>query len=101
MVELLHEVAPSARRFALLMTSRLRSVYWPNFQKACSTLGLDALFVDIDALEQFEAAVLQLVAERADAVVLVGSGGAFTHRVRLFELLSAKVVQLRMDPFPT
>ena len=87
MVELMHGFAPRARRFALLMTGRLRSVYWPNFQKACSTLGLDALSVDIDALEQFEAAVEQLVAERADAVVLVGSGGAFTHRVRLFELL--------------
>ena len=87
MVELLHEVAPRARRFVLLLAVSLRSTYWPDFQKACSTLGLEAIFVEITRLEQFEAAALQLVAERADAVVLIGSTATFTHRVRLFELL--------------
>ncbi len=90
LIELLHEAVPGARRIAVLLneTNPSAPAFWDTAQLACSTLGLVALRVVASAPEQLEAAMAQIAAGRAQAVVVVADGMFLTQRARLEALLA-------------
>jgi putative ABC transport system substrate-binding protein len=89
LIGILHEVAPGARRIAILLneSNPSHAVFWARAQSACAMLDLVALRVVASAPAQFSAAVEQIVRQRAQAVVVVSDGMYFAERARLQALL--------------
>ena len=89
LIEILHEIAPRARRIAVLLneSNPNRVALWSAAQDACSALNLVAQRVAVDTLSQFGAAVDQIVALRAQAVVVVADPMFLNERVKLQTLM--------------
>ena len=89
LVGILHEVAPGARRIALLLNESYPShaVFWAGAQSACAALDLVALRVVASTPAQLGAAVEQIVRQRAQAVVVIPDGMFFAERAKLHEQL--------------
>ena len=73
LIELLHELAPSARRLAIVLNENnpSQAVLWAAAQAACMALGLQPIRVAANAPDQLAAAVAQIVNQRAQAVVFI------------------------------
>ncbi len=91
LVELLHEVAPGARRIAVLLNESNPShvQYWSAAQRACAVLGLVALRVAANAPAQFGAATQQMVQQQAQGVVAPGDPLFNAERAKLHGALLA------------
>jgi len=89
LIEILHEIVPKARRIAIVVNdSNLNhAALWTAAQSACSALGLDAMRIGVSASAQFGAAVNQIVASRAQAVVVAADPVFLNERVKLQALL--------------
>ena len=91
LIEILHEVAPGARRIAILVNENNPSdaVFWAAAQSACAALDLVALRVVASAPAQFGAAIGEIVRQRSQAVVVVQDPLYFGERAKLQELMQA------------
>jgi putative tryptophan/tyrosine transport system substrate-binding protein len=89
LIGILHEVAPGARRIAILLneSSPLQAAYWAGAQSACATLGLVPLRVVASTPMQLGTAVVEIVRQRAQAVVVTSDTMYFAERTRLQELM--------------
>jgi len=89
LIGILHEVAPGARRIALLLNESYPShaVFWAGAQSACAALDLVALRVVASAPAELGPAVEQMVRQRSQAVVVIPDGMYFAERAKLQELL--------------
>jgi len=89
LIGILHEVAPGARRVAILLnaSSPLHTAYWAEGQRACAALGLVALRVVASAPAQLGTAVGEIVRQRSQAVVVTSDSMYFTERTKLQELM--------------
>ena len=89
LIGILHEVAPGARRIAILLNES--NLNHPLFcvaaQRACSELDLVALRVVASTPAQFGAAVEQIVRQRSQAVVVAGDPIYFAERAKLQALM--------------
>ena len=91
LIEILHEVAPNARRIAVLINDSIpiHAVFWATAQRACSGLGLVALRVVASSPSQLDAAVERIIQQRSQAVVVVPDPVYLSERARLQPLLQA------------
>ncbi len=89
LIGILHEVAPGARRVAILLNENNASHvrYWAAAQRACAALDLVALRVFASTPAQFGAAVGEIVRQRSQAVVVVTDGIYLAERTRMHELM--------------
>jgi putative tryptophan/tyrosine transport system substrate-binding protein len=89
LIGILHEVAPGARRIAVLLneSSPLHAAYWAGAQSACAALGLVALRVVASTPAQLGAAVEEIVRQRSQAVVVTSDAMYFAERTRLRDLM--------------
>jgi putative ABC transport system substrate-binding protein len=89
LIEILHEIVPKARRIAIVINdSNLNhAALWSAAQDACSALDLDALRFAVSAPAQFGGAVDQIVASRAQAVVVTADPVFLNERVKLQALM--------------
>jgi len=89
LIGILHEVAPAARRIAILLneSSPLHAAYWASAQHGCEALGLVALRVVASTPAQLSTAVAEIVGGRAQAVVVTSDSMYFTERLKLQELM--------------
>jgi putative ABC transport system substrate-binding protein len=71
-IEILHEITPGARRFAILLneTSPSSTAFWSAAQRACAALNLVALKVVASTPSQLGAATAQIVRQQSQAVVV-------------------------------
>jgi putative ABC transport system substrate-binding protein len=90
-IAILHEVAPGARRVAILLSESNPSyaVFWAAAQNACASLGLVALRIVASAPAQFGAAVGEIVRQRSEAVVVAADPVYLNERAKLQELMQA------------
>ena len=91
LVEILHDAAPGAKRFAILLNEAN-----PNYSafkgialRACAALGLAPILVVASAPNQLESAVEEIVRQRAQAVVVAADGVYSAERAKLQELMQA------------
>jgi putative ABC transport system substrate-binding protein len=91
LVELLHEIVPSARRFAFLLneTGSSHAAFWSVAQRACAALDLVAIHVVVSAPAQLESAVDEIVRQRSQAVVVAADGVFNAERAKLQSLMQA------------
>ena len=89
LIGILHEIAPGARRIAILLNENNLSyaLFWAAAQSACAALDLVALRVVANAPAQLGAAVGEIVRQRAQAVVVVTDSIYIAERVKLQELM--------------
>jgi putative ABC transport system substrate-binding protein len=89
LIGILHEVAPGARRVAILVNegNPNHAVFWAAAQSACAALDLVALRVVANTPAQFAAASEQIVRQRSQAVVVVADPMYLNERVELQRLL--------------
>ena len=89
LIGILHEVAPGARRVAILLSedNPNHAVFWTAAQSACAALGLVALRVVANAPAQFGAAIEEIVQQRSQAVVVVVDALYLNERVKLQALM--------------
>jgi ABC-type uncharacterized transport system substrate-binding protein len=89
LIGVLHEVAPGARRIAILLneSNPLHAAYWAGAQSACAALDLVALRVVASTPAQLGAAVGEIVRQRAQAIVVTSDSLYFTERAKLQELM--------------
>jgi putative tryptophan/tyrosine transport system substrate-binding protein len=89
LIGILHEVAPGARRVAILLneSSPNHAVFWAAAQSACAALDLVALRVVANTPAQFAAASEQIVRQRSQAVVVVADPMFLNERAELQRLL--------------
>jgi putative ABC transport system substrate-binding protein len=89
LIGILHEVAPGARRVAILLneSSPNHAVFWAAALSACAALDLVALRVVANTPAQFAAASEQIVRLRSQAVVVVADPTYLNERVELQRLL--------------
>jgi putative ABC transport system substrate-binding protein len=89
LIGILHEVAPGARRIAILMNENnpTHAAYWAGAQSACAALDLVALRVVASTSAQFGAAIEQIVRQRSQAVVVTSDTVYFSERAKLQELM--------------
>jgi putative tryptophan/tyrosine transport system substrate-binding protein len=89
LIQILHEVTPSARRIAILLNESNPSHvgFWTSAQSACAALDLVALRVVASAPTQLGAAVEQIVRQRSEAVVVGTDGMYLSERANLQELM--------------
>lgn len=90
-VELLHELAPRARRFAVLQSAPAADTdrAWGVTEQACAALGLQARRFTAKNPSEIAGAVEQIVRQKMDAVVVPTNGMYLAQRVPLQALLSA------------
>ena len=90
-VELLHELLPAARRFAIVLNDAnpTHAGWWPAMQQACAAMGLVALRVTANAPAQIAGLREQLTQLRAQAVLVAGDAMFVGERHRLHEQLQA------------
>ena len=91
LVELVHDMVPSARRLAILLNDNTpwHGPLWEATRRACASLQLTPIRAVASTPAQLSEAVAQIVAQRAQAVVVATDPLFLTHRVRLHELLQA------------
>jgi putative ABC transport system substrate-binding protein len=72
LIGILHEIAPGARRIAILVneSNPLHAVFWAGAQSACAALGLVALRIVASTPAQLDAAGEEIVRQRSQAVVV-------------------------------
>ena len=89
LIGVLHEVAPDARRIAILLNedSMSRTLFWAAGQSACAALNLVALRIVASAPAQFRSAVGEIVRQRSQAIVVVSDPMYYSERAKLQELL--------------
>jgi putative ABC transport system substrate-binding protein len=89
LIGILHEVAPGARRIAILLneSNPLHAEYWAGAQSACAALDLVALRVVANTPAQLSAAVEQIVRQRSQAIVVTSDTIYFNERAKLQELM--------------
>jgi putative tryptophan/tyrosine transport system substrate-binding protein len=89
LIGVLHEVAPGARRIAILLneTNAVHPVFWAAAQSACAALDLVALRVVASSPAQLGSAVAEIVRQRSQAVVVVTDAMYLTERAKLQELM--------------
>jgi putative ABC transport system substrate-binding protein len=89
LIGILHEVAPGARRIAILLNESgpSHAVFWAGAQSACAAMGLVAQRVVASAPVQFGGAVAEIVRLRSQAIVVVSDPMFYSDRVKLQELL--------------
>ena len=80
-----HEVAPGAKRIAVLLneTSPSHRAFWKGAQSACAALDLVALRGVANAPAQLDAAVAQIVHAQAQAVAVVADPMFVTEREKM------------------
>ena len=90
-VELLHELAPGARRIAVLLSAQSGSTdrAWTGAEQACAALGLQAQRFTAKQPSEIAGAVEQIVRQKMDAVVVPTDGMYVAQRVPLQALLQA------------
>ena len=91
LIGILHEISPGARRVALLVNENYPShaVFWAAARSACAALDIVALRVVASSPAQLEAAVGEMVRQRAQAVAVIPDGMYFAERAKLQELTQA------------
>ena len=91
LIQILHEVNPTARRIAIVLNEShpAHAVFWSAALAACAALGLVALRVVANTSTQFAGAVEQIVSQRSQAVVVIPDPLYFAERAKLQELLQA------------
>ncbi len=89
MIQLLHEMVPSARRIAVLLSanSSVTDSAWADTERACIALGLQAQRFAANDPTLIAGAIEQIVRQRSDAVVVPTDGMYTNERVRLQALL--------------
>jgi putative ABC transport system substrate-binding protein len=89
LIQILHEVTPAARRFAILSNASNPShaAYRAAAESACAALGLAAIWVVASAPAELAGAVELIVRQRSQAVVVVADPMYFNERVKLQALL--------------
>jgi putative ABC transport system substrate-binding protein len=89
LIGIVHEVAPGARRVAVLVneSNPSHATLWAAAQRACTTLDLVAIRVVASEPSQLDLAIPELVRQRAQAVVVVPDGMFFNERTRLQQLI--------------
>jgi putative tryptophan/tyrosine transport system substrate-binding protein len=94
LVEILHAIAPGARRMAILLneTSPSYATFWSAAQSACSALNLIALKVVASSPAQFDAATEAIVRQRSQAVVVPSDGLYLNDRARLQALMQTTLL---------
>ena len=88
-IEILHEITPGARRFAILLneTSPSYAAFWAAAQGACAALNLIALKVVASAPSQLTAATAQIVQQRSQAIVVPADSLYLNNRAGLQALM--------------
>ena len=91
LIGILHEVAPGARRIAILVNenSPTHAAYWAGAQSACAALDLVAQRVVASTPAQLGAAVEQIVRQRSQAIAVTGDAMYFSERAKLQELMQS------------
>jgi putative ABC transport system substrate-binding protein len=91
LIELLHAVAPVARRVAILVNENNLSsaAFWRAAQNACRVLDLVALRVVANSVTQFGVVVDDVAHLRAQAVVVSNDFLYLSERARLHEVIHA------------
>jgi len=84
-LELLKEAVPRAARIAGLAGGDTSQTHRQETQKAASSLGVKLIIVEVRGAE-YERAFATMVAERADALAVMGSPTLNTDRRRIIEL---------------
>ncbi len=89
LIQILHEVTPAARRFAILSNASNPShaAYRAAAESACAALGLAAIWVVASAPEELAGAVELIIRQRSQAVVVVADPMYFNERVKLQALM--------------
>jgi putative ABC transport system substrate-binding protein len=76
------ELLPALRRFGVVgLPTPLWRATREQYEQTCRSLGIEAIFVEIDAADEIDGAIAQLVRQRAGAVVLRGDGFVYEHRL--------------------
>jgi putative tryptophan/tyrosine transport system substrate-binding protein len=91
LIGILHEIAPSARRIAILLNESgpLHAAYWARAQSACAALGLVALRVVASTPAQLGGAVGEIVRQQSQAIVVTSDSMYFAERAKLQELMQS------------
>ena len=92
LIQILHEVAPLSRRVAILLNESNpagAALYRAAGQRACTALGLTAVWVVASESAQLADAVEQIISQRSQAVVVVSDTMYYSERFKLQELLQA------------
>ena len=91
LIGILHEVAPGARRVAIVLNdgNPNHPVFWAAARSACAALDLVALRVVANTPAQFGAASEQIVRQRSQAVVVLADPIYLNERAELHGLLQA------------
>jgi putative ABC transport system substrate-binding protein len=91
LMEYLHAAAPQARRIAILVNedNPSHAAYWAAAERSGAVLGVAPLRVPASAPARFSTAIDQIVAQRAQAVVVHADPVFSAHRGLLAELLRA------------
>ena len=86
--QLLKDIAPSARRFALVFNpaTASRTGIAEDIASYKRTLAVPVLILEVRGPEDFDAVFAEMARERVDAVSILADATIFTHRVRLGEL---------------
>jgi putative ABC transport system substrate-binding protein len=89
LIGVLHEVAPNARRIALLLneTNPSHTAFWAAARTACAALDLVAMRVVASAPAQLGAAAGEIARLRSQAVVVVSDVMYFAERAKVQELM--------------
>ena len=89
LIGILHEVAPGARRIAILLNenSPSHALFWAGAQSACAALDLVAQRVVASTPAQLGAAVEQIVRQQSQAIAVTSDAMYFTERAKLQELM--------------
>ncbi len=88
-IEILHEIAPDARRFAILLneTSPSYPAFWAAAQRVCAALNLVALKIFGSTPSELGAATVQIVQQRSQAVVVPADSLYLNNRAGLQALM--------------
>ena len=54
-----------------------------HYQQSCRSLGIEPIFVEVDAADEIDSAIVQLVRQRLGAVVLRGDDFVYEHRLEI------------------
>lgn len=87
-LQLLKDIVPKARRFAVLMNplTATREGVARGVADNTSTLGIPVTILEASAPEEFDAAFAAMARERVDGVAILADATFYTHRARLGEL---------------
>jgi len=90
-IGILHEVAPGARRIAILLNEHNppHALFWAAAQGACAALDLVPQRVVASTPAQLGPAIEQIVQQRAQAIVVTSDALYFTERAKLQDLMQA------------